>query len=157
MKVPAEVIEKVAELGRRVLEDDAEEVDIGEEGAIWLRDRQRAFALDVLADWWRKRTRSWIYAQAHDALSDDRVPEQMVLPFPELHEYLEVAPGSLKHQNVMTGTDWDKTLAIYRNRRDQAEQMFRAIERRYQQIRHLLDGEMTTADVVDRLAPAKVG
>jgi len=156
MRVPAEVQEKIAELGLRVLDDDASEVDIGEEGAGWLNRAQPVFALAVLSDWWRRRTRSWIYSQTRAALSTDEEEEdgQLVLPFPELHSYLEIAPGLKKHQSVMTGRDWDNTVAIYRNRRDQAEVMFRQVERRYHQVRDLLTDDMTTADIVDRLAPS---
>ncbi|HKV67856.1 MAG TPA: hypothetical protein VJN72_07190 [Gaiellales bacterium] len=157
MKVPSEVQAKIAELGQRVLADDASEFDIGEQGAGWLIRSQPIFALGVLSEWWRKRTRQWIYSQTRVALSeDDGDGEQLVLPFPELHPYLQIAPGTKKHQSVMTGRDWDNTLAIYRNRRDQAEVLFRHIERRYHQVRDLLgDDELTTADVVDRLAPVR--
>jgi hypothetical protein len=155
MKIPAEVQEKIVELGARVLDDDASEVDIGEEGGRWLRDRSPMFALAVLAEWWRRRTRSWIYSQTRAVLSDDDdAGEQLALPFPELHPYLQIAPGLKKHQSVMTGRDWDNTLAIYRNRSEQAEVMFRQVERRYHQVRDLLVDDLTTADILDRLAPS---
>jgi hypothetical protein len=153
MKVPLSVQDKIADLGRTILEDDASEVDIGEDGARWLQKHNPAFALDVLAEWWRKRTRSWVYGQTREALGDESGGEQLVLPFTELHPYLEVAPGVQKHQSVMTGRDWDNTLAIYRNRRDQAEVLFRQIERRHHQIRHLLIEDLTTADIIHRLEP----
>jgi hypothetical protein len=157
MRVPADVQAKIAELGQRVLDDDASEVDIGEEGAGWLQRNQPIVTLAVLSEWWRRRTRSWIYAQTRAALGLDGDDDgQLTLPFPELHSYLEIAPGLKKHQSVMTGRDWDNTVAIYRNRRDQAEVMFRQIERRYHQIRDLLVDDLTTADVMDRLAPPAV-
>ncbi|HEY2300804.1 MAG TPA: hypothetical protein VGH66_02875 [Acidimicrobiales bacterium] len=157
MRIPLEVKEKIAELGARVLSDDANEVDIGEEGAGWLLRQMPVVARGVLAEWWRNRTRSWIYSQTRVALSeDDDSDGQLVLPFPELHPYLEIAPGLKKHQSVMTGRDWDNTVAIYRNRRDQAEVMFRQLERRYHQIRDLLVDDLTTLDVMDRLIPVPV-
>jgi len=154
MKVPAEVQQKIAELGQRVLDDDASEVDIGEEGGTWLNKKQPVFALGVLSEWWRKRTRSWIYSQTRLALGDGEDDTgQLALPFPELHPHIEIAPGTLKHQRMMTGRDWDNALAIYRNRRDQAEVAFRALERRYHQVRDLLVGDLTTEDVIEQLAP----
>jgi hypothetical protein len=156
MRIPTEVQEKIIELGHRVLDDDVSEVDIGEEGAGWLNRAQPVFALAVLSEWWRRRTRSWVYSQTRTALGMGEDDDgQLVLPFPELHPYLEIAPGLKKHQSVMTGRDWDNTIAIYRNRRDQAEVMFRQIERRYHQVRDLLVDEVTTtADILDRLAPS---
>ena len=157
MKVPTEVQHKVAELGARILDDDASEVDISEEGALWLRERSPIFALTVLAEFWRRRTRSWVYSQVRTALAEDAGEDedgQLVLPFPELHPYLEIAPGLKKHQSVMTGRDWDNTIAIYRNRYDQAEIALRQVERRYHQVRDLLVDDLTTADVLTHLAPA---
>jgi hypothetical protein len=158
VRIPLEVQEKIVEMGTRVLSDDASEVDLGEECAVWLRERNPVFALIVLADWARKRIRSHVYAAARAAVGDDGDNDgQLVLPFPELHPWLEIAPGRKCHQSAMTGRDWDNALAIYRNRKEQAEVSYRELERRYHQIRHLLVDELTTADIMDRLVPVPVG
>jgi hypothetical protein len=152
VKVPEEVLVKIAELGQRVIDDDDQITDAGHDGAVWLRDKKPVFALAVLEDWTRKQARSWIYGRTRAALADVGAHENGTLPFPELHPHLEVAPGVLKHQTVMTGADWDRTLAIYRNRREQAEVLFRQVERRYNQVRPLLVTEdLTTNDILAEL------
>jgi hypothetical protein len=155
VKIPLEVRGQIACLGRQVVTERSQVIDVTEEGAVWLRDKQPMFAQEVLADWCAKQIRRWIYQQTHDALAEDGDDDfgQLQLPFPELHAHLEVQVGVLKHQMVMNGPDWDNALAFYRNRRDQAEDLFRRLERRYHQIRHLLGEDLTTADVIDQLGP----
>lgn len=154
MKVPAEVQEKIAELGKAVLDDEASEADIGEQGALWLEHHSHVFALDVLAEWWRGRTRSWVYQQTRNVLRAPADGVQLPLPFEELPAQLEVGVARFAHQSVMRLKDWENCLAIYRNRRDQAEVLYRRIERALHTLRPLLevDEELTTADVMDKVA-----
>jgi hypothetical protein len=154
MRITPVVQDKIAELALRVLEGrDGDVIDIGEDGAQWLlRNEHGEFTKDILAEWIRRQVRNWISAQARDALGSPEANGQMVLPLPDLPPYLEVAPGVKKHQRVMTRRDWLNTLAIYRNRREQAEILCRQIERAWQQIDPLLPDDGTTvADIADRL------
>jgi hypothetical protein len=151
VKVPNDVQNKVIELGKKVITEEASDVDIGEEGADWMLGHAPIFSAELLADWWRKRTRQWIYQQTRDALADGDGDAGNPLPFPELHAYLEVSPGVMKHQNVMTGKDWDNCLAMYENRKTQATVLFRQVKRCYDQVRPHLVADLTTADVIDRL------
>jgi hypothetical protein len=151
MRIPEVVLAKVAELGQAVIDDEGDYTDAGEDGARWIQDHQPGFAFDVLEDWTRKQARSWVYDKTRRALAEVGAHENGTLPFPELHPHLEVAPGVLKHQSVMTAADWDHTLAIYRNRREQAEVLFRQIERRYNQVRPLLHDDLMTNDILGEL------
>jgi hypothetical protein len=158
VKVPLEVLEKIATLGRGVLDEDASEVDLGDDLALWLRDRQPMFALAVLNDWSRRRIKMWVQSQLGRVLGNDEDEDgQLVLPFPELHSYLEISPGTKKHQSVMNGHDWDNALAMYKNRWTNAEVQFRDLERCYHRVRPFLVEGLTTADIIDRLIPVPVG
>jgi hypothetical protein len=154
VKVPTDVQVKIEELGKRALNEDASEVDLGEEGAGWLQKNQPLVALGILSEWFRGRVRSWVYSQTRGALDGESEQEQLVLPFSELPPYIEIAPGMKKHQRMMTGRDWDNALAIYRNRRDQAEVSFRALERCHREVRPLLVGDLRTADILGQLRAA---
>lgn len=152
MKIPTDVLTKVAQLGKAVLENDGTDQDAGQRLAVWLLRHHPVVIREIAADWGRKRVRGWIYQQTRAAMPNPDSDEQQLLPFAELHPHLEVAPGILKHQRVMTGPDWDAALAIYRNRREQADISLRLLEGAYDRVRPLLEGELTTADVLDQLA-----
>lgn len=152
VRLSTEILGKIAELGRKVIDDDGTDLDHAEDLALWLGKQHPIVVRELVADWGRKQIRGWIFRQTRENLSDPNPrEEQQSLPFPELRPHLETAPGVLKHQRVMTGPDWDAALAIYRNRRDQAEISLRQLERRYNQIRPHLKGELTTADVLDQV------
>lgn len=158
MKIPASVHAKITELGQHVLDGDETEVDIAESGGIWLRDKEPRFALTVLTEWWRGRTKSWVYTQTRGALGSDQEPgQQMSIPFPELPALLEVGIGRVAHQNVMTRQDWENTRAIYRNRANQAALLHRHVERAWLEVAPFLTSDdMTTADALTRKLEAVV-
>jgi hypothetical protein len=150
VKVPEEVRAKIAELGVRVIDEGDDLVDIGSASAIWLADTE--FGLTILATWIRKEVRTWVGIQARAIVDSPEATGQLVLPIPDLPAYLEVAPGVKKHQRMMTRRDWENTVAIYRNRRDQAEILWRQIEQWWERLERLLpDDETTTADIMGEL------
>jgi hypothetical protein len=154
--IPDSVHTKIVELGQNVLDGDKTEVDIAEEGGIWLRDKEPRFALAVLTEWWRARTKSWLYTQQRGALGGGEAGgEQMPIPFPDLPTWLEVGIGRQVHQNGMKRKDWHNALAIYRNREEQASLALRSVERAWREVEPLFtDDEMTTADALARKAVA---
>jgi hypothetical protein len=155
MKVPIHVQEKVAELAARIIDDDASEVDIGAEGALWLaRQRDPAFRLAVLAEWWRGESRKYIYGRSREKLrrSDASGQLQLPLPFPELDPYLETSIGHKTHQRMMTRIDLRNWLAIVRNRREQAEISYQTAKARVEQFDPwMIDDTVTVADVMHHL------
>lgn len=153
MKIPKDVLTEIADLGQRIMSGDGQLTEVGHDGAVWLRDEYPDLALAVLEDWACKRVKSWLDDRRRAALAEVGAHENGTLPFPKLHPHLEVMPGILKHQLLMTGADWDRTLAIHRNRCEQAEALFLQVERSHKQVRPLLSGEMTTNDVLAQLGP----
>jgi hypothetical protein len=148
VKKPQEVQEKIAELGTRLVDEGDDLVVIGDAGALWLA--QRDFGLIVLAAWMSKEVRTWIGQQANRTARE--AGGQLALAIPDLPPYLEVMPGVLKHQRAMTRHDWQNTVAIYRNRRDQAEILCRRLEEAWERLRPLLrDDGTTTAEIMGAL------
>jgi hypothetical protein len=118
MKTPAAVEEKIAELGRRVLDGESE-ADIGEEAAHWLLEHHLQFALVVVLESFVERIQSrrrglLASVSPPDGGDDGRLP----VPFPELPEMIEIAPDVVKHQMRMTRRDWENAVAHYRFLRD---------------------------------------
>jgi len=152
MKIPQWMMERLADLGQQILDDEITISDAGDELAGKIMADDRALALAVLSEFTKRRLRQWVYARIRDKMGDRQVAAQLVLPFPDLPVRLEVAPGREVHQNVMTARDWDNARAIWRNRRDQAEVSFQKFEVIYERIRPLLTDEtLTTADVINQL------
>ena len=75
--------------------------------------------------------------------------------FPDLKPRLFVQPGVSKPVMTMTAHDWDNAYAMIRNRTEgaieSAEADWKNFEAAYKRVRHLLDGDATTADVVREL------
>lgn len=155
MKTPIWCLEHIAELGQAVMDDQLTASEASEDLAEKIFKKDRPLASAILADWSRRKLRSWVYDKMRDNFSveDDRSNGQDMLPFPDLPPKLEVAPDRYVGQRSMTGHDWDMALHIWENRRDQAQISYDRFKRRYDQIRPLLDEEdLTTGDVVDKLA-----
>jgi hypothetical protein len=145
---------QLAETGEQIVANSATTREAAEDLADKINANEPATAQAVLIHWLTGQLKVWTYKRVRDHFQEDEIPGQATLPCPELPPHLEIGIARTAHQNVMTARDWDNALAIYRNRRDQAEVSFQAVERRYNQIRPLLiDDTLTTADVIDRLPP----
>jgi len=110
------------------------------------------FADEIISDFARRELRKWIKHQLRAHYQSDgstvTLKDEDELLFDYLPPHLEVGIGRMAHQSVMTGKDWDNTIAVYENRLEQAEISYKAVRRAYDEIRPLLTDEtLTTADV----------
>jgi hypothetical protein len=158
IRKPHWLADRLIEIAHDILNDKATLIYAAEDLADKIRADDRDLSLRIIEE----RCRSWIKQEMHKLVrAATRIVDDeghsgqaalMPLPFPWLPAYLEVAPGRVVHQQVMTGPDWDNSRAIWQNRRDQAEISWQGFQRAYELIRDLLTDDVTmTADVVDQL------
>lgn len=149
IKKPQWLIERIAELGHDIREDRLSSGEAADELAEKILSEDRPLALAIMAEKCKSWIKSWTYDKIRDDFGESETHGQGMLPFPELPVHLEVAPGTFKHQRVMTAKDWDNADAIYRNRRDQMEVSYQRFHRIYERVRPLLvDETLTTDDVI---------
>lgn len=72
--------------------------------------------------------------------------------FPDLPWRLETSPGRFAVIGVMTGADWDAALRQAETKASNATGYAESVRAAYDRVRPLLDGELTTADVAERIA-----
>jgi hypothetical protein len=151
IKIPAWLSDKIVELGMQVVADEISHQDAAEELAGKIRADNGVVLMQILSDWSKNKIKVWIANKSRDHSQEREVAGQPRLPFEELPPHLEIAPGRLAHQNVMTGRDWDNALAIWKNRMVEAENSYKRFLRCYDAIRPLLTGDVTTADVAGQI------
>jgi hypothetical protein len=144
----ATALEKI---GKDVLAGHAERAEAEESLHDQITDDEQ-FTDEIITEFARRELRKWIKHQLRTHYQSDgstvtlKDEEQLLFDF--LPPHLEIGIGRLAHQSVMTGKDWDNTVAVYENRLEQAEISYKAVRRAYDEVRPLLVEEsLTTADV----------
>ena len=155
MRVPKWFATALEKIGKDVLAGHADRAEAEASIHDQITD-DKEFADEIIADFARKELRKWIKHQLRTHYQSDgstvtlKDEEQLLFEF--LPPHLEVGIGRLAHQAVMTGKDWDNTIAVYENRLEQAEISYRAVRRAYDEVRPLLVEEaLTTADVAPQV------
>jgi hypothetical protein len=130
-----------------------------QEAVTTLRDKivgqdDRSLIDGVLADFSGRVVDAWYRAHQHAPATGSQAHVQTEL-FPDLPPRLHIRPGILKAPIDFTAHDWDTAREMVRARTqnaiDGAEADRAQFEAAYAQIRHLLSGSLTTADVADGL------
>lgn len=107
MKVPRAIAAEIERVGRLILAGELsydEAIDALE--PLLDKEEHRLFLRDVKRRFLRNQLKAWI-AQHLATADEDEESGQQPLPFPDLPAILEIAPGTFRHQNVMTIKDWN--------------------------------------------------
>lgn len=136
------------EITRQAAADAVRDAILDKADAAFLRGIVGAFAARALAGWHR-RNRGTATGPAF------LTAEQSEL-FPGLPARLYIRPAVAKAVILFSAHDWDTARAVLENRTTgaikAAEQDWAAFDAAYRQVRPLLSGDLTTADVAYELA-----
>lgn len=143
MNVPRAIAAEIERVGRLILAGELsydEAIDALE--PFLDKEEHRLFLQYVKRRYLRNQIKHWITSHLATAAEDDQNGHQP-LPFPELPPHIEIAPGTFKHQNMMSDIQyWDAAVVQAQTKADNAAGYLERIRRaRDQWIRQNASGE----------------